>query len=69
MINTGINSIRNMYVLKEKLSEFSDLLDTDPILNHPKTLRILSSGNYYIFTFDVTAEQKKRIKEIQDDWI
>lgn len=68
MSNIGKN-IRNMYVLKDQVSEFQDFRLTNEILKDCEIIRILPSGNYYIFTFSVTPEQKDEIKKIQDNWI
>ena len=63
-------NVRNMLVAKERTSEFLEEWKNDSILKDIQTLRIIESGNYYIFTFNIDfPEQRQRLKEIQDEWI
>lgn len=69
MSNTEI-TVRNMMVNKEKQSDFIEELQNNEILKGCHILRILDSGNYYIYTFKIDfPEQKNELKKIQDEWI
>lgn len=69
MSNTEI-TVRNMMVNKEKQSDFIEELQNNEILKVCHILRILDSGNYYIYTFKIDfPEQKNELKKIQDEWI
>lgn len=54
---------------KEKNSEFLDEFHQNPVLKDCKILRVLNSGNYYIYTFETSNEQREKLKKIQDNWI
>ncbi len=57
-------------VNKEKNSEFLDEFHQNEKLKNCKILRVLESGNYYIYTFEISNdEQREELKRIQDDWI
>lgn len=55
---------------KEKSSDFLEELHNNETLKSCHILRILPSGNYYIYTFQIDVpEQKEELKRIQDEWI
>ena len=63
-------NIRNMIISRDKTSEFLDKLRENKILKDCSILRVIPSGNYHIFTFQITfPEEKEEIKRIEDDWI
>ena len=66
--NNNFN-VRNLMVNKEKISEFLDEIQQNQVLKDCKILRVLNSGNYYIYTFETSDEQRKELKKIQDNWI
>lgn len=65
-----VYAVRNVMVLKEKMSDFMEAIHNNTVLKNCNIMRILPSGNYYIYTFEITSiEQKKEFKRIQDEWI
>lgn len=59
-----------MMVHKEKSSDFIEELRNNTVLQNCHIMRILPSGNYYIYTFQIDfPEQKEELKRIQDTWI
>lgn len=57
-------------VNKERQSDFIEELKNNEILSGCHILRILSSGNYYIYTFRIDVpEQKEELKRIEENWI
>ena len=57
-------------VHKDKSSDFIEERNNNEILKNCHILRVLPSGNYYIYTFRIDVpEQKEELKRIQDDWI
>ena len=57
-------------VNKNKISDFIDMYHEDDTLKDCSILRILPSGNYHIYTFQIDKpEQKDYIKSIEDDWV
>ena len=57
-------------VNKEKNSEFLDAFHENEKFQNCKILRVLDSGNYYIYTFEMSNdEQREELKKIQDNWI
>lgn len=63
-------NVQHIMVNKDKFSKFIDTITENVILNDWNIFRILSSGNYYIVTFNITdPKQREELKRIQDDWI
>ncbi len=68
--NLSNYNVRNLMVNKEKNSDFLDEFHENEKCRDCKILRVLVSGNYYIYTFEISsAEQREELKRIQDDWI
>lgn len=73
--------VRNVMVLKEKNSEFLDLLieihfidsvspDGKLIKGKCPIIRCVESGNYFIYTFDnIKDKERQLIKSFEADWI
>lgn len=66
-------SIRNILVNKLKNSDFLDYIQDSDNLFGASIIRILHSGNYYIYTLSVPEKDYKKLKakieEIQEQWI
>lgn len=64
-------NVRNILVLKEKLSNFLDFYRNDALLkNCPFKFKPYLSGPYYIFTLDnVTDAESSIIDSHQDEWM
>ncbi|MBO5413937.1 MAG: hypothetical protein J6A29_06675 [Clostridia bacterium] len=69
MNNTGYN-VKNVMVAKVKVSDFIDMYHANEILKTCPITRILPSGNYHIYTFEIVVpEQRDELNRIQDEWI
>ncbi len=68
--NLSNYNVRNLMVNKEKNSEFLDEFHQNEKLQDCNIARVLNSGHYYIYTFEISSnEQREELKRIQDDWI
>lgn len=66
----GYDDVYHLTVLKEKRSDFMEAFNKNTVLNDCAIMRILPSGNYYIFSFETTStEQRDEFDRIQDEWI
>lgn len=67
--NKGYN-VKNVMVAKIKVSDFIDMYHSNETLKTCPIMRILPSGNYYLFTFNIVVpEQRDELNKVQDDWI
>ena len=69
-MNSQINNIRNLFVNKSKNSDFLEYWHGDILLG-ASILRIMDSGNYYIYSLDIadSEELAEKIEEVQDKWM
>ena len=62
-------NIRNIFVSKDKNSDFLEFYRTNEVLLKCPIVRIMPSGNFFIYTLDnVHENERSLIKAYQDEW-
>ena len=63
-------SVKNIIVAKTKNSDFLEERSKNVILKDCEILRIIPSGNYYIYTFLISHnDQRNEFNKLQDNLI
>lgn len=63
-------NVRNMFVLKERESEFTAFRASNSLLKDCSVRQLIPSGNYLIYTFNITSpEQRAEIEKVESDWL